>query len=114
MLSVCFQSPLLTHRLLIALSSESINFQLGQLVQTSQYSRADSTIPNNRATKRASKSKKAGNLAQEDLNYSGEPAIQNIHFGYTYIDSHKQTSYRRKWSGWHQDVGIQKKKFLNL
>lgn len=34
MLSVCFQSPLLTHSLLVALPSESINFQLGQLVQT--------------------------------------------------------------------------------
>lgn len=111
------QCPLLTHRLLMALSCECTNFQLGQLVQTSQHSRVDSTIHKNKATKRheqPSKNDKSGNLEQEDLNYSGEPAIQKIHFGYTYIYCHEQTSYRRKLSSWvltTPHVGIRKKKF---
>lgn len=82
----------------MALSSVSINLQLGHLVQTSQNSRGDSTIHNKaiKITKHPSESNKAGNLAQKDLNYSGEPPIQNIHFGYTYIP----------------DTGIRKKKLL--
>lgn len=40
------ECPFFTHKLVMALSSESINVQ-----QTSQYSRAGSTIPNNKAMK---------------------------------------------------------------
>lgn len=102
------ECPFFTHKLVMALSSESINVQ-----QTSQYSRAGSTIPNNKAMKGTicpPQSNKAENLAQEDPNYSGEPAIQNIHLS---IYSHEQTSYIRKLSSWVltiPDVAIRKEK----
>lgn len=92
--------------------------QLGQLVQTSHYSRGDSTIPN-KATKRH---KTTLQKQQSRKSGTGRPKLfsrtsysKHMFWSYLYTRSHEQRNPRSKLSGWVltiSDTGIRQKKVL--